>query len=164
MMQAMQRHASPASERRPFWQSVGIGATHCGAGCALADLIVEWSVLALPLAVFGSRIVGTWVADYVIAFVLGIAFQYFTIKPMRHLSPHDGIIAALKADSLTLTAWQLGMYGWMALALFAFFSPAALPKTDTPFWFMMQLAMATGFLTSYPVNWWLLRIGVKETM
>jgi nitrogen regulatory protein PII len=29
---------------------------------------------------------------------------------------------------------------------------------------MMQIAMIFGFLTSYPVNWWLLRKGWKETM
>ena len=32
------------------------------------------------------------------------------------------------------------------------------------FWFMMQIAMLAGFVTSYPVNWWLLRSGVKEKM
>jgi hypothetical protein len=29
---------------------------------------------------------------------------------------------------------------------------------------MMQIAMLAGFLTSYPVNWWLLRAGIKEEM
>ncbi|WP_405083923.1 DUF4396 domain-containing protein [Paraburkholderia caribensis] len=28
----------------------------------------------------------------------------------------------------------------------------------------MQLAMLAGFATSYPVNWWLIRSGVKEKM
>ena len=32
------------------------------------------------------------------------------------------------------------------------------------FWFMMQIAMMFGFMTSYPVNWWLIRQGVKEAM
>jgi hypothetical protein len=32
------------------------------------------------------------------------------------------------------------------------------------FWFMMQLAMWCGFVTSYPANWWLLRVGIKEAM
>jgi hypothetical protein len=30
------------------------------------------------------------------------------------------------------------------------------------FWFMMQIAMLCGFVTSYPANWWLLRTGIKE--
>jgi hypothetical protein len=149
---------------RPFWQSVGLAATHCGSGCALADLCVEWAVLAVPVTIFGSRVAGTWLADFVVAFVFGIAFQYMTIAPIRHLRPREGIVAALKADTLSLAAWQLGMYGWMAIALFVFFSPSLLPRTGPTFWFMMQIAMFAGFATSYPVNWWLLRTGVKETM
>jgi hypothetical protein len=39
-----------------------------------------------------------------------------------------------------------------------------LEKTDSIFWLMMQLAMLAGFLTSYPVDWWLLRAGIKEAM
>lgn len=150
--------------RKPFWQSVAVGVTHCGAGCTLGDLIAEWLVVVVPVTLFGRHIFGTWVLDFVLAFLLGIAFQYFTIQPMRHLSVGKGIIAALKADSLSLTAWQVGMYGWMALTLFVFFSEDALPKTGPTFWFMMQIAMIFGFLTSYPVNWWLLRKGLKETM
>jgi hypothetical protein len=38
-------------------------------------------------------------------------------------------------------------------------------KVDSPeFWFMMQIAMIFGFMTSYPVNWWLLKSGLKERM
>ena len=29
---------------------------------------------------------------------------------------------------------------------------------------MMQIAMMFGFMSSYPVNWWLIRRGVKEAM
>lgn len=29
---------------------------------------------------------------------------------------------------------------------------------------MMQIAMIAGFITAYPVNWWLLRKGIKEKM
>lgn len=32
------------------------------------------------------------------------------------------------------------------------------------FWVMMQIGMMAGFVTSYPVNWWLLRRGIKEVM
>ena len=105
--------------------------------------------------------------DFSFAFLLGIAFQYFTIKPMRGLSPMQGLIQALKADTLSLLAWQLGMYGCMALAHFWIFvqvwhQPI---KPDMPeFWFMMQIAMLFGFATSYPINWWLLRSGIKEKM
>jgi hypothetical protein len=161
---AHKRKEKPPSMKKPFWQMVGLGATHCGSGCTLGDIIAETFTLFVPIVVFGQHVFGTWILDFALAFLFGIAFQYFTIKPMRELSVGQGLIAALKADTLSLTAWQIGMYGWMALALFVFFSPEALPKTSPEFWFMMQIAMLTGFLTSYPVNWWLLGSGIKEKM
>jgi hypothetical protein len=105
--------------------------------------------------------------DYLFAYAFGIVFQYFTIAPMRGLSFGQGIVAAIKADTLSLTAWQIGMYGFMAIADFAIFRAGlgVTLQTDTPeFWFMMQIAMMFGFATSYPVNWWLLRSGIKEAM
>lgn len=53
------------------------------------------------------------------------------------------------------------MYGWMAIVRFAIFD-RELPNDTPVFWFLMQIAMFFGFVTSYPVNWWLLRRGVKE--
>ena len=73
----------------------------------------------------------------------------------------------MKADTLSLITWQVGIYGFMAIACFVIFRIGLGVKleTDTPsFWFMMQIAMLCGFATSYPVNWWLLRSGIKEKM
>lgn len=163
MMKAREKGGESPGMRKPFWQKCAIGATHCGSGCALGDIIAEWLMFAFPLVLFGHKIFGSWVVDYALAFLLGIAFQYFTIKPMRGLSIKDGLAAALKADALSLTAWQVGMYGWMALATFLIFGHE-LRKTNPVFWFMMQIAMWAGFATSYPINWWLMRKGIKEAM
>jgi hypothetical protein len=82
---------------------------------------------------------------------------------MRNLTARQGLLAALKADTLSLIAWQIGMYGWMALATFLIFGREI--RITTPvFWLLMQIAMWFGFLTSYPVNWWLLKQGIKEKM
>jgi Domain of unknown function (DUF4396) len=105
--------------------------------------------------------------DYLFAYAFGIVFQYFTIAPMRGLSLGQGILAAVKADTLSLTAWQVGMYGFMAFAYFGIFRAALgvrLPTDTVEFWFMMQIAMLFGFLTAYPVNWLLIRTGLKERM
>ena len=82
---------------------------------------------------------------------------------MRDLSVGQALLAAVKADTASLVAWQIGMYGWMAIATFAVFHHE-LSKASPVFWFMMQIAMLCGFMTAYPVNWWLLRRGVKEKM
>jgi len=38
------------------------------------------------------------------------------------------------------------------------------PIDSSSWWFMMQVGMILGFLTSWPVNRWLLRSGIKEPM
>lgn len=150
-------------KERSLAGAAALGATHCGSGCTLGDLVAEWFVVLVPFTLFGMRIFGTWTLDFVLAFLFGIAFQYFTIQPMRHLPVADGIKAALKADTASLTAWQLGMYGWMAFATFVVFGHE-LEKTSPVFWFMMQIAMGAGFLTSWPVNALLVSVGWKEKM
>jgi Domain of unknown function (DUF4396) len=148
---------------KPFWQSAAVSATHCGAGCSLGDLTAEWLFLLIPFTLFGYKIFGSWLIDYGFALLFGIAFQYFNIKPMRNLRAGQALIAAVKADFLSLTSWQVGMYGWMAIAVFAIFKHE-IPKASFVFWFMMQIAMVIGFFTAYPVNWWLIRVGIKEQM
>ena len=116
---------------------------------------------------FGPEIFAAWVVDFLCAYAFGIVFQYFSIKPMRDLSPGAAIWAAIKADTLSLTSWQIGMYGFMAFANFYLFQHVlgVAMSTDTPeFWFMMQIAMLCGFATAYPMNWLLIRTGVKEKM
>lgn len=152
-----------ASPRKPFRQATALAATHCGGGCTLGDIVAEWALFVFPMTLWGHGIFAAWVLDYILAFGFGIAFQYFTIKPMRDIGAGKALIEALKADSLSLTAWQVGMYGWMAIVTFAIFGHE-LDKTGPVFWFMMQVAMLAGFCTAFPVNAWLLKAGIKEPM
>jgi hypothetical protein len=160
---AKEREEDPPGKRKPFWQMVALGATHCGSGCTLADIVAEWFLFFFPLTLFGHKIFGSWLVDYFVALAFGIIFQFFTIAPMRGLGLWEGLWQAGKADVLSLSAWQVGMYGWMAIATFAIFGHE-IEKTDPVFWLMMQIGMLAGFLTSYPINWWLLRAGIKEKM
>jgi Domain of unknown function (DUF4396) len=173
---AEERGKTPPSKKlTPFPVMVAKGALHCGSGCTLGDIIAEWLAFFVPViaiwlgyqTLFSEKMFAVWILDYIFAFVLGIAFQYFTIAPMRNLSVAEGLKAAVKADTLSLTAWQVGMYGFMAIAQFyLFWSLLGLRlEVDTfEFWFMMQIAMMAGFITAYPVNWWLIRRGLKEKM
>lgn len=150
--------------QRPKWQSVTLSTLHCGAGCTLADLIGEWFLFLVPIAIGGSLLAGSWAFDYVLALVIGIAFQYAAIRGMEHIAPGRAIARAAKADFLSLSAWQLGMYGWMAIVIFGFGDGAQPPRDSFYFWFMMQIAMACGFLVAWPVNALLIRLGIKKAM
>ncbi len=148
---------------KPFWQTVAVAVTHCGGGCTLGDIIAEWTVFLLAIEIAGMAIWPELIGDYILAYVLGIIFQYFAIAPMRDLSLGEGIIAAVKADTLSLTAFEVGLFGWMLLMRFVFFDPPLHPDEPT-YWFMMQIGMVLGYFTSYPMNWWLVRKGIKEAM
>lgn len=150
---------------RSRWQSVVLSTLHCGAGCTLADLVGEWFLYFVPVAIGGSLIAGSWVIDYILALGFGIGFQYAAIRGMEPKVPRGEIVRrAAKADILSLTAWQAGMYGWMAVVIFALNDGSALPRTSFQFWFMMQVAMACGFLVALPVNIGLIRAGIKKGM
>ncbi|GAB3918009.1 membrane protein [Microlunatus endophyticus] len=148
---------------RVSWDQTAEAVTHCGAGCTLGDIVAEWSVLALGITIAGTALYADIVFDFVLAWLLGIIFQYFTIVPMRELRPLQGIKEAIKADTLSIIAFQIGLFAGMIIyQLFLFSNP--LPKTTATYWFLMQLSMTLGFFTAYPVNRWLIRRGVKEAM
>lgn len=157
--------ATGAMSARPRWQSVVLSTLHCGAGCTLADLVGEWFLFFVPVTVAGSLIAGTWIVDYLLALLFGIGFQYAAIREMEPRAASNDILRrAVKADILSLTAWQAGMYGWMAFVIFGLNDGMPLPRTTFGFWFMMQIAMGCGFAVSLPVNVYLIRKGIKHGM
>ena len=106
--------------------------------------------------------IDTWAVDYVLALIIGVFFQYAGLASMSHDRGLSLWFRAFKVDFLSLTAWQVGMYGWMAIAVFLLVGPMS---PDQPvFWLMMQISMICGFITAYPMNWWLIRIGIKSAM
>jgi hypothetical protein len=168
MQQKMKHgHKDDAPEGRrpsPTFSQVAVGASHCGAGCMVADVGCEFAIAALGITLLGSVLWSEYTIDFGVAWVVGIGFQYFAIKPMGDLSTGQALWAAIKADTLSILAFQVGMYAWMALTYFVFFPEPHLTPFDARFWLMMQAAMICGFLTTCPVNYGLLRSGLKEAM
>jgi hypothetical protein len=158
------QHQIGSSRHAPFPVSVGISDTHCGAGCALGDLIGEWLLFAIGATIAGVALWPEYIADFALALMFGVAFQYFAIVPMRHLGVRDGVIAALRSDTLSVVTFEIGLFGWMALMSFVFFRHPHLKPNDAAYWFLMQVGMVLGFLTSYPANAWLIRLGIKDAM
>ncbi|OBI30692.1 hypothetical protein A5711_22670 [Mycobacterium sp. E2238] len=148
---------------KPNWATTAIGVSHCGAGCTLGDIIAEFTVFALGLELFGRALLPEYIGDYAAALALGVLFQYFAIAPMRGLSFRKGMVAAAKADVLSLTAFEVGLFGWMAVMSFALF-PSPLHPDTAAYWFLMQIGMVIGFATAWPANVWLIRRGIKEAM
>lgn len=157
------QHMQHGHANKPFWQSVFVSTTHCSSGCALGDMIGGPIVFLTGFTVAGSALLADYTVEFVLAYIFGIAFQYYGMGFKKHDEPARAIRNAIKADTLSLIAFEIGMFGWMALTHFVFF--AKMPKPNSPvFWFMMQIAMMLGFLTSYPANWVLVKKGIKHAM
>jgi Domain of unknown function (DUF4396) len=71
----------------------------------------------------------------------------------------------LTSDVASLTVFEVGLFGWMALMTNAFFPAPRHPRPDSAvYWFLMQIGMIAGFFTAWPVNTWFIRAGIKEAM
>ncbi|WML50576.1 DUF4396 domain-containing protein [Neobacillus sp. PS3-34] len=155
-------------EEKPFWQSVFVSTSHCSSGCTLGDSVGVPIVFFTGMTILGSTLFAHYTVEFILAYIFGIFFQMFSIVPMsrkmgKKMSWGEGFWSAIKADTLSLIAFEIGMFGWMAIVNFFIFKKPPEPNTMT-FWFMMQIAMILGALTSFPANWFLVKKGIKHAM
>ncbi|MGP4062222.1 DUF4396 domain-containing protein [Halobacillus sp. H74] len=143
---------------------VFVSTSHCSAGCTFGDAVGVPIVALTGLMIAGSTLFAHYTVEFILAYIFGIIFQFYAIYPMnKDLGVRRSIWAAVKADSISLIAFEVGMFGWMAIVHFVLFQEPPKP-TEPTYWFMMQIAMLLGFITSYPANWILVRKGIKEEM
>lgn len=148
----------------PYWVRVGVASTHCGGGCTLGDIVAETLVYVTGFTLLGASLYASFVLDYTFALAFGIAFQFFAIRAMSALSTGAILKKATKADVFSLTAFEVGLFTWMALMFFVFFPDPHLAPNSATYWFFMQIGMAIGLATSYPMNMLLIHRGIKEAM
>lgn len=162
-MQMAMDHHNDDDKYNKFWEGIIVDALHCGAGCSLSDLVGSWIFYyLLNFAIFNQKIFGEWLFDYLLALIIGILFQYAAIAPMINGTIPQKLFRAFRIDFWSLTAWQVGMYGWSAITIFALhlhFTPI-----QPAFWLMMAIGMLCGFITAYPMNWLLVKLKVKIGM
>lgn len=150
--------------KHPYWVRVAVSSTHCGGGCTLGDIIAETLIFTVGITLFGAVIWASFLLDFTIALILGIAFQFFAIRAMSSEPTVALIRRAAKADVWSLTAFEIGLFSWMAVMFFVLFPDPHLDAGSATFWFLMQIGMAIGLATSYPMNRLLIARGVKSVM
>ncbi|WP_260412163.1 DUF4396 domain-containing protein [Alkalihalobacillus sp. TS-13] len=153
---------------KPRWKGVFVSTSHCSSGCAFGDAVGVPIVTMTGLTIAGSVLFSHYTVEFILAYLFGIFFQVFSIVPMSRkmgekISWRKGFIQAIKADTLALIAFEIGMFGWMAIVHFYLFAQPPKPDTMT-YWFMMQIAMLLGTATSFPANWLLVKKGIKHSM
>jgi hypothetical protein len=161
-----QGKSTDARNLRPW--HIGDAVSHCGAGCTLGDITGEWLVLMLAIMWFGKwsghQLPEELLLDFVFAWTFGVLFQYLTIAPMRGEKGPKGLWTAIKVDTASIVAFQVGLFGWMAIFMLAIWPHHGIRIDSPDFWFQMQIGMILGYFTSWPVNKWLVSRGIKEKM
>lgn len=155
-------HSMPMETSNPSLASIFLSSLHCGAGCVLGDIIAEIIIFFGAIQIFGAAIWASFFIDYGIALAFGLIFQYYTIHPMKpELSVGQVFTRAIKADILSLTFFEIGLFGWMLACYFMFES--VLLANQVTFWFMMQIGMILGLLTTMPINYYLIKYKIKPS-
>merc|ERR1712093_762527 len=150
------------SSDRPMFATITIAVCHCGAGCLLGDVVGEWLVYGAGISINRRSLWAEYLIDYGFALLFGIIFQYFSIAPMSGEWGPKTIWRAAKADFLSLTFFEIGLLGWMAISQTAIFE-WQLRMDNVVYWWMMQIGMFLGHWTAFPINYWLIKTGVKES-
>ncbi len=121
----------------PIFSNVTIAVCHCGAGCVLGDVIGEWIVFGTGAEINGGELWVEYLVDFAWALFLGIFFQYFSIAPMTGDYGWRSLWRATEADFLSLAAFEIGLFGWMAIFQIAIWN-YRLEMDNVVYWWMMQ--------------------------
>jgi hypothetical protein len=143
---------------RVRWRQVLGSTMHCVAGDGVGILTgaVIGAIIHLPrLADIGL--------EYLLGFGFGwTIFQALFMRDMAGGSYKSALQRTFISELLSMNWLMAGMVPAMTLAMMA------LPGSHNPraadFWFVMSMALLTGFITAYPVNWWLVAKGLKHGM
>ncbi len=144
---------------KPLWKQ-SIGSTiHCVAGDATGIIVaaVVTSALGLPMWV-------DMVVEYVAGFAFGLlVFQSLFMKDMMGGSYLKAVRHSLLPEWLSMNMMMAGMFPTMVVLMMGRDMRAMVP-TELVFWGAMSAAVGVGFITAYPINMWLVHVGLKHGM
>lgn len=152
---AKQMHSSFVSDE---WKQIIGSVIHCvsgdGLGIMSAMVITRW--LRMP---FWSEF---WI-EYVVGFAFGwFLFQYGAMRQMGN-PPLLALWKGGRAEFFSMITVMLGMG-----LVMRFVTPnvvgAPPPPNSAAFWGFGALGLMVGAVLTYPMNWWMVRIGWKHGM
>jgi hypothetical protein len=101
-------------------------------------------------------------AEYILGFAIGLfIFQALFMKDMFGGSYRTALRRSLLPEWVSMNAMMAGMFPIMVRFMMGRDMRAMDPHEPLS-WGVMSLAIGVGFLTAYPVNWWLVQAGLKH--
>jgi hypothetical protein len=140
------------------WRQVLGSTMHCVAGDGVG---------ILAGAVIGAAIALPKLADLALEYVLGFGFgwaifQALFMRQMAGGSYGASLRSTFMSERLSMNCLMGGM---IVVSTLAWKGVAEAHDPITPlFWFRMSIALMTGFVVAYPMNWWLVANHLKHGM
>lgn len=142
----------------PLWKQ-GMGSTiHCLAGDATGIVIA-----AFVTALLGFPMWVDVIAEYVFGFAFGLlVFQALFMRDMLGGSYLAAVKATFLPEWLSMNAVMAGMIPVMVVLMSS--DADAMDPASLRFWGVMSLATLVGGVIAYPLNVWLVAVGLKHGM
>jgi Domain of unknown function (DUF4396) len=140
------------------WRQVLGSTMHCvagdGVGILAGAVVASYLTLTRPLEI---------ALEYGLGFGFGwTIFQALFMRGMAGGSYRRALAATFLPEFLSM---NLVMTGMMLVASLGRIVVGGRFSARTPeFWFVMSMALLAGFVTAYPINWWLVAKGLKHGM
>ncbi len=140
------------------WRQVLGSTMHCVAGDGVGILAgaVVASLFHLPK-----------VSEITLEYLLGFGFGWTIFQALFMRAEAGGSYARALSKTfipelLSMNCLMAGMVPTMMLAMNHV--PASHDPSEPAFWFVMSMALLVGFVTAYPMNWWLVSNHLKHGM
>lgn len=140
------------------WRQVLGSTMHCVAGDGVG---------ILAGAMLGSILSISQLSDLALEYLLGFTFgwtifQALFMRNMAEGSYWRALTGTFVPEFLSMNFLMAGMVPVVAIGRAT--TEAALHPLMPEFWFVMSMALLTGFIVAYPINWWLVTNGLKHGM
>ena len=140
------------------WRQVLGSTMHCVAGDGVG--ILAGAVIA---SLFHLPKVTDIALEYALGFGFGWSvFQSLFMRDMAGGSYMRALSSTFFPELLSMNCLMAGMVPTMTLAMKH--APASHNPSAPAFWFIMSMALLVGFITAYPMNWWLVSRHMKHGM
>ena len=140
------------------WRQVLGSTMHCVAGDGVG--ILAGAVIA---SLFHFPKSADIALEYALGFGFGWSiFQSLFMRGMAGGSYARALSSTFFPELLSMNCLMAGMVPAMTLAMKSV--PASHKPSEPAFWFIMSMALLVGFITAYPMNWWLVSRHMKHGM
>jgi Domain of unknown function (DUF4396) len=142
----------------PLWKQALGSTIHCLAGDATGIIIAAAVTAALALPMWLDLIF-----EYLLGFGFGLLiFQALFMRDMLGGSYRAALVRSFMPEWLSMNAVMAGMIPVMVALMNH--DMRAMEVTSIRFWGVMSLATLVGAVIAYPVNVWLVAVGLKHGM